>query len=184
MGENFYIITGGPGGGKTTVIEALRKMGFVCVEEGARSIIQQQMRSGGDAVPWNNIAVYRELLLEHALASYRQAVIQSDFVTFFDRSIFDLIAYERRTKSERSEELHEAVRMLSYNKKVFVTPPWEEIFCNDNERKQTFEEAITVYQGIVKVYAEYGFELLELPKTTVEDRVDFIMKNIGNNCHA
>lgn len=176
--NNFYIITGGPGAGKTTLIEALRKKGFACIAEGARSIIQEQMKSGGDALPWQNVKNFKEMLLTHAIETYTKALETIHKITFFDRSIFDLIAYEQRTDSHLSLNLQEAVKKVSYNQKVFIAPPWEEIFCNDNERKQTYEEAIDVYKSIVKVYSENGFELIELPKTDVESRAIFIVNAI------
>jgi len=178
MSNKFYVITGGPGAGKTTLIDTLKKHGCICIEEGARQIIQEQVRTGGDAVPWNNIKRYKEMMLAHALESYGRALKKIDTLTFFDRSIFDLIAYDRRTQVEGFSDLYRAAETLLYNKKVFIAPPWEEIFCNDDERKQTYQEAIEVYKGIVKVYIESGYQLIELPKIHVAGRIEFIFSHI------
>ena len=51
--NNFYIITGGPGSGKSTVIDALGKVGFLCADEVGRQIIQEQLKIGGDALHTN-----------------------------------------------------------------------------------------------------------------------------------
>jgi predicted ATPase len=61
---------------------------------------------------------------------------------------------------------------------VFIAPPWEEIFCSDTERKQTFAESVAIYHNLVKVYTEYGRTLIELPKTSIEDRVEFMLAEI------
>ncbi len=172
--EQFYIITGGPGAGKTTLINALKEKGYCCIEESARLVIQEQMGSGGDALPWNNIEKFRERMLAHALESYDRALKNHALITFFDRGVFDLIAYDRRTKMASSPDLRLAVQKMLYNKKVFITPPWEAIFCNDNERKQTFGEAVEIYKGIIAVYEECDFQLIELPKNSVEERISFI----------
>ncbi|MGA7560919.1 MAG: AAA family ATPase [Terriglobales bacterium] len=44
---NLFVITGGPGSGKTTVILALEKLGFGYAPEVAPEIIQEQVRDGG-----------------------------------------------------------------------------------------------------------------------------------------
>jgi predicted ATPase len=175
MSKNFYVITGGPGAGKTTLINELRKKGFTCMEEVARRVIQQQVKLGGDALPWSNILRYKELLLAHTLESYTRALQENKKLVFFDRGVLDLIAYDRRTKTESSQALKQAIHELTYNETVFVTPPWKEIFCNDSERKQTYEEAVDVYKGIVAVYAEHGYHLVEMPKLTISGRVKFLL---------
>ena len=40
---NFYILTGGPGSGKSTVLKLLSDMGYLTVEEAGRNIIQKQV---------------------------------------------------------------------------------------------------------------------------------------------
>ena len=42
----FHVLTGGPGSGKTTLIEALRRAGHACSVEAGRAIIQDQVAIG------------------------------------------------------------------------------------------------------------------------------------------
>lgn len=53
----FYIITGGPGVGKTALIEELNRQGFSTVPEDARRIIKEQIDLGGDGLPWKDKGV-------------------------------------------------------------------------------------------------------------------------------
>lgn len=50
-GNHLFIITGGPGAGKTTLIDALSAAGFPTSREAGRRIIQEQLDSGGSALP-------------------------------------------------------------------------------------------------------------------------------------
>lgn len=177
--NHFFVITGGPGAGKSTLINELKSRGYRCFDEVARQIIQEQVNSGGDALPWQNIKRFKEIMLLRTIENYNIAIKNPKEITFFDREIFDLIAYDRITKTESSLDLQNAVQTCLCNKKVFVTPPWEQIYCNDNERKQTYEESIDIYNNILKVYSEYGFEIIVLPKTSVENRVEFIINCIN-----
>ena len=52
MGDHLYVVTGGPGSGKTTLIEALGRLGIVSMPEAGRAIIRDQTAIGGQALPW------------------------------------------------------------------------------------------------------------------------------------
>lgn len=177
--DNFYIITGGPGSGKSTLLEALSAEGFFTVEEAGRLIIQHEVKVNGDALPWKNLALFKMKMLDHAIETYDKAPRKG--LVFFDRGVVDLIGYDRLTNTGHTPELIKAVDTLKYNKTVFIAPPWEEIYCNDVERKQTFNEAIATYENISQAYKDYGYELVELPKVKVAERVKFIKENCSLN---
>jgi predicted ATPase len=50
--DRYFVITGGPGSGKTTLIEALGARGLRHMSEAGRAIIQDQLAIGGSALPW------------------------------------------------------------------------------------------------------------------------------------
>ena len=66
-----------------------------------------------------------------------------------------------------------------YNRRAFVMPPWGEIYETDRERKQDFAEAVRTYEALAATYAECGYELVEVPRTTVEDRMRFVLDAAG-----
>nr|WP_267313954.1 AAA family ATPase [Legionella antarctica] len=51
----------------------------------------------------------------------------------------------------------QAVHKYRYNPKVFIFPPWLEIYSHDTERKQDFQEAIETYQAIKEAYLICGY---------------------------
>lgn len=49
--DRFFVLTGGPGSSKTTLIEALRQAGFATSAEAGRGIIRDQSAIGGPPCP-------------------------------------------------------------------------------------------------------------------------------------
>ncbi|MBT4917455.1 AAA family ATPase [Candidatus Peregrinibacteria bacterium] len=176
--QNMYVIlTGGPGGGKSSVLEVLRNKGYLCVDEVARDLIKEEVAANGDALPWKNTEKFRDNMFREQVKVYEST--NHDGIVFFDRGLVDCIAYSRLIGANIPENMDQISREVKFNKLVFVTPPWEDIYQNDEERKQSFQEAIETYDQIVAAYREYGYETVDLPKVSVEDRVDFILVKLG-----
>jgi len=176
--EHGYILTGGPGAGKTSVLEELKKRGFPGYAEVARDIIREQLASGGNALPWADVLHYRRIMIERTIAQYESAAEDPDRPGFFDRGIADLISYSRLIHVPVEEALHAVAWQYRYNKKVFLFPPWKDIYTKDTERKQDFEEAVRTYEILQKTYLDYGYEILELPQAGIEERANFIIASI------
>lgn len=172
------ILTGGPGGGKSSLLEELRRRGFLCVDEVARGIIKEEVALGGEALPWKNAELFRNRMFEEQLKVYQTNPSQDERWIFFDRGLIDCIAYSRLEGLAIPEEMIRLSKDSPFLSTVFVTPPWEEIYCQDEERKQSFEEAIETYNHIVSSYHDYGYETIDLPKTPIENRVKFILDKL------
>lgn len=170
---NFFVLTGGPGVGKTTLLHALRSRGEVCVDESARAVIREQLESGGRAVPWIDpeafalAAAARDAARFDALAGETRRV-------FFDRGVMDSW---RANGVAPAPAVAEALRTRRYNRRVFVAPPWREIYQTDAERRQDWAEAEATFGRILQNLDELGYEPVVLPKVSVEDRVAFALEN-------
>ena len=81
--ERFHVITGGPGSGKSTLIEALGRRGFTHSVEAGRAIIQDQIAIDGPALPGRDPLAFAELMLSWELRSHRMAQAETGPV-FFD----------------------------------------------------------------------------------------------------
>ena len=92
--ERFYIVTGGPGSGKTSLLEALHSRGYACSTEAGRGIIQDQVSIAGRALPWADRSLFAELMLSWEMRSYRIAQEAAGPV-FFDRGVPDVLGYLR-----------------------------------------------------------------------------------------
>ena len=175
--NNLYIISGGPGSGKSTLLKALAQHGFPCMPEAGRAIIQHQLSIGGTALPWANRSLFAELMLSWDIRSYYDA-LELNTPVLFDRGMPDVMGYLRLSNLPVPLHIEKAAHTYRYHQRVFIAPPWQEIFTQDEERKQSFEEAQATYNALAAVYTELGYELLPLPFASVEERVQFVLKNM------
>lgn len=175
--NNYYIITGGPGVGKTTLLQELGRSGLHCIPEVARRIIQEQMARHGDALPWKNRELYKTLMLEGSSAVYRQA--DPAIVTFFDRGIPDVLAYAKLAGLTITDTLLSATTLFRYNPVVFILPPWKAIYTTDTERKQSWEEALATFEVMKETYSACGYTLAEVPRLPVAERARFVLEHIS-----
>jgi predicted ATPase len=175
---NFFVLTGGPGSGKTTLIEALADAGFATCPEAGRGIIRDQMALNGPALPWNDPALFAELMLSWDLRSHRAAAGRTGPV-FFDRGVPDTVGYLRLSGLAVPAHMHEATARFRYDVRVFVTPPWRAIFARDDERSQTWDEAVRTHAVMVETYTGLGYEPVAVPRAPVEERLRFILAGAG-----
>ena len=115
------------------------------------------------------------------MAQYRDTPVHLDPV-FFDRGVCDAVGFLCLRRAISEAEAAAGVKEFPYNEVVFLMPPWEEIYSVDTERDQSFAEAVTVYDTVRQWYARWGYRLVEVPKGTVESRVDFILSHAHDQC--
>jgi predicted ATPase len=177
LSNMVYVITGGPGFGKTTLINLLQKKGYSVCGEGARALIAPEV-SRED----RNEIVQIPLNFEQNVACLRIEFLQSvnlNTIAFSDRGLPDQIAFSRYKGKIPSEFIQEAVLSNRYGPFVFITPPWEAIFTTDEVRKESFAEALLIHSQIVRAYLEYGYRIIDIPLTGPEKRMEFILNFLG-----
>jgi len=176
--DRFFVFTGGPGAGKTTLVEALRAKGFAATEEAGRGVIREEMQAGGDALPSADRERFAERMFEWELSSYRQARQEAGAV-FFDRGLPDTIGYLTLERLPVPAWMEEEAWRLRYRARVFVAPPWKAIYGEDEERRQSWQVAVRTYEVMVHTYRTFGYELIELPRAPVGQRIDFVLAQAG-----
>ena len=174
-----YVITGGPGFGKSTLIDELEKLGVNCRHEISRTIIKEQLASGGDALPWENLDAVSRIVIEKRLRQLHE--VSPEVTTFFDRGIPDVLAYMKHDKLPIPDHITEAAQLAQYNPLVFVTPPWKEIFRSDTERMEDYDKACSLHDMLEKTYASLGYTLVHIPFASVETRASFVLSTIQEN---
>ncbi|MBL3553652.1 AAA family ATPase [Rhodovulum sulfidophilum] len=178
MSDHFFVVTGGPGAGKTSLITELARRGFHTIPESGRAIIREEMQSGGDALPWADRAAYAERMLQRDLRSYEAAQAHSGPV-IFDRGIPDILGYLTLCSLPVPPHVAAAAKAARYNARVFLAPYWDEIFTQDTERKQTRSEAEATCAVMFDTYIALGYEIIELPRTDIARRADFVCEQLA-----
>jgi predicted ATPase len=176
--DRLFVITGGPGSGKSTLINALAEHGICAMPEAGRAIIRDQVEIGGKALPWSDRRAFAELMLCWEMRSYRAALSLSGPV-IFDRAVPDVLGYLRLSDLPVPSHVERAAQTFRYHHRVFIAPPWPEIFARDAERKQSFQEAQMTYKVMTETYSALGYELIPLPLDAVQRRVEFVVAAVG-----
>ncbi|MBZ4020706.1 AAA family ATPase [Streptomyces purpurogeneiscleroticus] len=179
--DRFVVLTGGPGAGKSTLIERLAALGYARSEEAGRGVIRDQVAVGGRGLPWADRELFAELMLSWELRSYRLAADPAAppaGPVFFDRGLPDIVGYLRLEGLPVPAHVHAAAQTYRYHRRVCVAPFWPEIYAADAERKQSPEEAERTYRVMVETYAEYGYEPVELERAPVEERVRSVLRMV------
>ena len=169
--DRFFVITGGPGSGKTSLIAALD--GIHRMPEAGRAIIQEERAAGGSALPWKDPLAFAEKMLARDIATW-EAAERLEGPVIFDRGIPDVMGYLQWSGIAIPEHLARAAAGRRYNRRVFLAPPWPEIFTQDAERKQSLAEAEATCRAMREVYAGLGYELVELPLASIAERAAFV----------
>lgn len=175
--QKKIVITGGPGTGKSTVIGELNRRNFDCMEEISRQVTVEARKNGIEQLFLTDPLLFSEKLLEGRVQQYQDACdLESDLV-FFDRGIPDVHAYMEYANQDYPEKF--VVNSVKHKySKVFIMPPWREIYSSDSERYEDFDQALKIHTYLHRAYHELGYEIIEVPTGTVEARTEFILGNI------
>ncbi|WP_029278180.1 AAA family ATPase [Pedobacter borealis] len=167
------IISGGPGSGKSTLINGLQEQGYFCSQEVSRRMIIQETAIGSSCLPWLDISCFFAKVLKEMIDAWD--CVPKNYISFFDRGIPDIIAYLKVAGIAVPEDYYAALALHPYHNQVLILPPWEDIYVPDNERWQSFEEAILINQAIRETYTECGFTLVDVPKLSPTERIRFVL---------
>ncbi|MFC5373462.1 AAA family ATPase [Brevundimonas faecalis] len=175
-GPRRIVLTGGPGSGKTSLIEALAATGHATSPEAGRAIIRRQQRIEGEALPWRDRALFAELMLDRELEAHARAE-GADGPVFFDRGVPDVVGYLTLCDLPVPAHVERAAHEVRYDR-AFIAPVWPEIFGQDAERRQDLDEARRTFDAMAEVYPRFGYDLIELPKAPVAERLAFVLETI------
>ena len=171
---NWYVITGGPSSGKSTVIRALKDMGYKTTIELARHYIDLQRMNGRSTEEIRaNQRQFQHKVLNLQIDLERRLDPKEQI--FFDRALPDEVAYYEYFKLEPDEKLVEYLKTASY-KKIFVMDllPLDSDYARTEDR----EAQIDLHNRIIDVYKKRGEPIVFVPVLPVKERVQFVLEHL------
>ena len=176
MANQRVVLAGGPGAGKTSVIERLQAKGHHCAPDVARSVIRARLAAGLSPRPAPD--EFARAVLAGDIANYEAA--PADRISFFERGVVDALGSLRGAGELSPEACQVMLDRYPYHPVVLLFPPWGEIYRTDAERDQTFTHAVAVYGLVKRWYELCGYNLLEVPRVSVDERVAFVERAIAD----
>ena len=178
MNTQKIVITGGPGTGKTSVIDWLQKAGYFCFEEVIRSITKEVKDAveitSNPIVSVTDPTDFNKKLLKGRIDQFKQGDRSMKNHVFYDRGIPDILAYMDFFTQKYDAHFTDACKNYRYEK-IFILPPWKDIYISDNERFESYEEAEKIHLALENTYKMYDYSPITVPFGTVEERSRFIL---------
>jgi predicted ATPase len=174
-----YIITGAPGAGKTTILAALRDRGYAVVHEAATDVIAGELATGRDQP--SHDADFLDAIAHLQRERQQQPAPPATTVQVFDRSPICTLALAHYlglpVTPFLAREVDRVVAAGIYQPQVFlvhllgfVTPT--------AARRITLAQSIRFQQFHEQAYRDCGFELVDVPAGTLQDRVRLVDRHI------
>jgi predicted ATPase len=171
--DRFVVISGCSSGGKSTLLAELGRRGYAIVEEPGRRIVKQELAAGGSALPWRDAAAFARRAVAMAHEDRAVAGTHAGWV-FFDRGLIDAAAGLQQLTGE--PVLAAVAQSHRYHRRVFLAPPWREIYVTDAQRRHGFAAALAEYARLRDAYPALGYQVIVLPKVGVVQRAEFVLR--------
>jgi predicted ATPase len=177
-----YILTGPPGAGKTAILRQLEIIGYAVVEEAATDVIALGDALGNEE-PWRDHEFVDKVI---ALQRQRQnsVAVGGDTIVFFDRSPACTLALSRYLGLDESPllagEVRRAVAERTYEQTVFFIRN-QGFVTATAARRISFEDSLVFEQIHEQVYRDLGFEVVDVPRGPLAQRVGLIVRAIGHS---
>ncbi|MDR9400427.1 MAG: ATP-binding protein [Psychroflexus sp.] len=173
------VFAGGPGTGKSTMIEKLDQSGHKVLHEVSREIVQHARKNGIEHLFLNDPLAFSNKLLEKRIKQYQTADNTNSQHVFIDRGIPEITAYLDYNKTPYPAKFVKANKHHPYDL-VFLFPVWEAIFKQDDVRYETLEQSKHIQENLIKTYETLGYKLVKVPKASTSVRKEFILNTLSH----
>lgn len=176
--RNWYVLTGGPSAGKTTLIKALHAYGFHVEDESARIVIDQGIASGKTIEQIRDDEKrFQDEVFVHKQA--REELLDPHELIFFDRGMQDTYAYNLLFNVPITPDMQKKMDTAEY-KKVFLLEPYK--YEEDYARTESIEERDRLFELLRSGYERSNSIIEVIPAFPMkEERIAYFFDYLRNN---
>ncbi len=171
-----FVLTGGPGSGKSTVIEELNKRGYQTSTEAFTFLFNQAKKQGTLEELTKNPISFREQLMQQQLAF--ESSLDPNKLAFLDRGTIDILVFGDELKIPMSAALRDSVKKSSYDLVFLLEPLPKEQYKQTEIRSENYEKSLAIADQLKKAYEEKKYTVIAVPFDTPQKRADFILNYI------
>ena len=170
---HWYVFTGAPSSGKTTLLIEMAKRGYQVVPEVARAMIESGLKRGrtlhqirGDKKAFERVILEKKVSIEKGM--------RRDEVVFFDRAIPDSIAYFKLAGLDPEEAISQSPR--NHYRAVFLLDrlPFEK----DPVRIEEPDSAKALEGLLEESYTMLGYDVIRLPVLSIKKRLEMVLGTV------
>jgi predicted ATPase len=167
-----YVLTGGPGSGKSSIILALEQRGEYVIREAAEDYIKLR-QAQGTPTPWKE-ADFQQKILD--LQVQRESRINpAASRVFIDRGIHDGLAYAGQD-TETYNRILEHTFAVNYEK-IFLVELLDDVNTTAVRRENT-EQAKFLEKLLYMTYWNAGYDPMMIVPNPLDKRVEDILRTI------
>lgn len=174
-GQPRFVLTGGPGVGKTTVINALKEAGYQTVPESYTALWNQTQPHHLETY-FGGLVAFREKLMDYQVAL--EDAIDPSQPAFLDRSTVEIVAFGELYNIEMAQRILDIPYNDRYDLIFFLDPLPEELYDKPEELACTRAQSLAIHEYLQKAYTDRGFPIVEVPFDTSVKRMAFILEAI------
>ena len=183
MTARFIVISGGPGSGKTSLIEYLGSLGYATVPEAAIQIIEELNRQHG--IPGQIAFRYEHPIEFFHLIIRRQAALEAACVAakgslvFCDRGRPDALAYAELYDLPIDAELQSHAQSQQYHRVFLLDTLSHFPERPDTGRTSDRSRSLRLFDLLDAAYRTQGYTPFRVPELPIVDRARLVLTELG-----
>ncbi len=168
-----FVLTGGIGFGKSTILTELKKIGFYIVPSVADIVCREIKKSGKKEILKDTNRLSKAILeKQHEL----EVKIPPHIDTFCERGLLDSIAFIKQQGLEPDEEILRLVNKHSYDK-IFVIGEIAN-YSDKNMKFRSINNSREILKLTSQIYRHFGYSTVFIEDVDIKERVSMILDNI------